>query len=196
MTEPTPAAPGAPMFPITEGDLWRWQLETMTELAAFLRKHGPGTKGALPAVRWHVQTGLHAVARLFTSDGLVNARRDRRAVLAAYAEALGSEVTSVDLGRGDTDYRVAGVLGERGRVKVTLIATIRAEDPEQAAPGEPQPPAAALVHAVTPIGMQRARRGVGPGPRCGQSGPTALSAREVTCPRCRALLDGAGDGGA
>lgn len=120
-----------PMFPTTEGDLWRWQLETVTELAKFIRAHGPGRPGALPVVPWNVSTGFHAVARLSEFDGPGRTRRDRRGVLAAYAAALGSEVSSVDLGRGDTEYRVTGVIGERGRIKITLIATVRADEDEQ-----------------------------------------------------------------
>lgn len=119
-----------PMFPTTEGDLWRWQLETMTELTAFIRAHGPG---ALAAVPWRVSTGLHAVARLSEFDGPAGSRRDQHDVLDAYAAALGSEVTSVDLGRGDTQYRVTGVIGEHGRVTLTLIAVLRADD-DQADP--------------------------------------------------------------
>lgn len=123
----TPAAERhTPMFPTTEGDLWRWQLETMTELAKFIRAHGPGLPGALPAVPWQVSTGFHAVARLSQFDGPPAAPRDLLDVLDAYAAALGSEVTSVDLGRGDTEYRVKGSISER--VTVTLIATIRADD--------------------------------------------------------------------
>jgi hypothetical protein len=124
--------PNAPrrtaMFPTTEGDLWRWQLETLEALTKFIRRHGPGLPGALPAVPWQVSNGFHAVARLCEFDGPPDFPRDRREVLAAYAAALGSEVTSVDLGRGDTEYRVKGAIGERGRVTLTLTATVRAED--------------------------------------------------------------------
>lgn len=137
MTEPTPApapppAKRRPMFPITEGDLWRWQQETLTELARFLKAHGPGRPGALPVVPWRVGT-QDAVAHITRYDVLIDAsgeRRDLREVLDAYAAVLGSEVTATDLGHGDTRYRVAGALGERGRVKLTLIATVRADDVE------------------------------------------------------------------
>lgn len=117
------------MFPTTEGDLWRWQLETMTELKKFIEAHGPGLPGALPVVPWNISTSFHAVARLsmYQADPS-GARRDQCSVLEAYATALGSEVTSVDLGRGDTAYRVRGVIGGRGRIMLTLIATVRAED--------------------------------------------------------------------
>jgi hypothetical protein len=117
----------ARMFRTAESDLWRWQLETMTALATFIKAHGPGNPGALVAVPWHISTGFHAVARLTEFDGPPNARRDRRAVLSAYAAALGAEIASTGLGNGDTEYRVTGAIGERGRVKLTLIATIRAD---------------------------------------------------------------------
>ena len=124
MTEPRKA-----MFPTTEGDLWRWQLETLEALTKFIRKHGPGLPGALPAVPWQVSTGFHAFARLSVYDGPdVHTPRDLLGVLDAYAAALGSEVTSADLGRGDVEYRVKGVIGERGRITLTLAAVIRADD--------------------------------------------------------------------
>ena len=46
----TPDAKHKLMCPITEGDLWRWQLETMTELGKFIKKHAPGKPGALRAM--------------------------------------------------------------------------------------------------------------------------------------------------
>lgn len=129
MTEPRKA-----MFPTTEGDLWRWQLETLEALTKFIRKHGPGLPGALPAVPWSIGTHLHAVARLTPYDflGPEGEQRDRLGVLDAYAAALGSELTSVDLGRGDVEYRVKGAISER--VTITLIATIRADDADGGAP--------------------------------------------------------------
>lgn len=126
------------LFAPTEGDRWRWQLETMTELARFIKAHGPGKPGALPAVSWQVGIGFHATARLSPYEG---GGRDLRAVLAAYAEALGSEVTSVDLGpaRG-TQYRVKGTIGRErvsdqgaGRIQLLLIADISPEDEQDQA---------------------------------------------------------------
>jgi hypothetical protein len=138
-----------PMFPTTEGDLWRWQLETMTELAKFVKGHGPGKAGALPAVPWQISTGFHATGRLGAHAGPGDTVRDRKAVLAAYAKALDSEVTSIDLGhdRG-TQYRVKGTIGTR--VELLLIADISPEDeqgqddtdaPRCARCGEPIEPA-------------------------------------------------------
>jgi len=123
-----------PMFPTTEGDLWRWQLELMTELATFVRAHGPGKPGALPAVPWDVSTGFHATARLGKFGGPADSPRDRHEVLAAYAAALGTEVTSVDLGPGrGTQYRVRGMIGKR--VQLLLIADIGPEDEQDQADG-------------------------------------------------------------
>jgi hypothetical protein len=49
------------------------------------------------------------------------------------------------------------------------------------------------VHALPSIDFPGRVAGVEPGPRCGaQRGRTALFAADVTCPRCRALLDAEG----
>jgi hypothetical protein len=48
--------------------------------------------------------------------------------------------------------------------------------------------AASYVHAVTPINYPAAVAGRRPRPRCGAPGPTALSAADVTCPSCLAVL--------
>lgn len=115
------------MFPTTEGDLWHWQLETMNELTAFVRAHGPGLPGALPVVPWQISAGFHATARLGAYDGPADGpRRDRVAVLEAYAAALGTHVTSVDAGGGYTQYRVQGTIGRR--VQLLLIADVREDD--------------------------------------------------------------------
>ena len=124
------AAP-ARLFPTTEGDLWRWQLETLAELTKFIKAHGPGRPGALPAVPWHVDDGFSAVARLSPwMHGPDGTPRDVLAVLAAYANALGTEAIVNDLGDGRTDYWVKGTIGDRDRIKLTLNATIYADDTE------------------------------------------------------------------
>ena len=96
---------------VNEGDLWRWQLEALADLAAFVRKHGPGRPGALPAVPWHVGTGRRVTADLsgILTEPHSGRPRDIPAVLAAYAEHLGVEVERHDVGRADT-------LTVRGRI--------------------------------------------------------------------------------
>lgn len=117
------------MFPINEGDLWRWQLETLTELTRFIKAHAPGKPGALPVVAWQLNTGFQATARLSKYDGPSETPRDLRAVLDAYAEVLGSEVTSADLGPGrGTQYRVKGTIPGQRRIELLLIADISADD--------------------------------------------------------------------
>jgi hypothetical protein len=117
------------LFQLTEGDLWRFQLETLTELTKFIKAHGPGRPGALPAVPWHVDNGFSAVARLSTwMHGPDGSPRNVAAILAAYAVALGTEVIVNDLGDGRFDHWVKGTIGERDRIKLTLNATIDDDD--------------------------------------------------------------------
>jgi hypothetical protein len=168
----TPADARRAMFRTTEGDLWRWQLETLNTLTTFIRAHGPGKRGALPAVRWNIDTGFHAVARLSEFDGPGDARRNRRDVLAAYAEAFGSQVTSIDLSNGDTEYRVQGALGERERIKLTVIAVISADE-ERAMHW----PARGLLTTTLCQGEPLTRESF------------VARESEVTCPGCLALLD-------
>ena len=117
------------LFELNEGDLWRLQLEKLAALTKFIKDHGPGRPGALPVVPWQIDTGLSAVARLSTwmtqPDG---SPLDVVAVLEAYAKALGTDVIKNKADTGEVDYWVKGTIGERGRVKLTLTATVRPDD--------------------------------------------------------------------
>jgi hypothetical protein len=182
------------LFQLNEGDLWRFQLETMAELAKFIKAHPPGKPCGLPTARWDIDNGFHAVTRLSSYTlGADGTPVDQRAVLAAYAAALGTEVTSIDLGDGDTEYRVNGALGERGRVKLILIATVRAQD-HRADTGQ------SLSHVVDAVAL-----GLPPIDRsvthyttsskadaaCGadwDNGTVSPYADNVTCPQCKTLI--------
>jgi hypothetical protein len=107
---------GAPerLFATTEGDLYRWQRETLTDLLAFLDAHAPGSAELLPAVPWRVNVvGRSVVGDLgpFHTDPS-GVRADRRAVIEAYAAALGSEVKTYEL-TGKTRHATTGRIGRR-----------------------------------------------------------------------------------
>lgn len=134
MTEPAPAAPRR-LFETTEGDLYRWQRNTLTDLLAFIDAHAPGKRAPLPIVPWQLAAvGCSAFARLteFAPDPS-GVRADPREVLAAYAAVLDSTVREIRL-RGKTRYTVTGRIGrpegtdQRPRTRLLLEADIWDED--------------------------------------------------------------------
>lgn len=125
MTDHIPAADRR-TSPTSEVERWRRQLETLEAVAGFIKAHAPGEADALPVVPWEISAADGAVARLGSSmcdaDGVPV---DLRAVVAAYAAALGSEMASADLGTGMTGYKVKGAIGDRDRVELALFAIVR-----------------------------------------------------------------------
>jgi hypothetical protein len=134
MTEPAPAAPRR-LFETTEGDLYRWQRNTLTDLLAFIDAHAPGERAPLPVIRWSFAGVGHAVvARLTDLDPAPSGvRRDPRTVLAAYAAVLGVEVREIPM-TGKTRYTLAGRIGrpegtrQQPRTEVYLEADIWDQD--------------------------------------------------------------------
>lgn len=106
-----------PMFPTTEGDLWRWQREAMDDLAAFLDQHAPNKPAPLPAVDWRINTH-HTVSAEVSPHATdpSGIRANRRNVVEAYAEALGVEVKTAEL-RNKTRYHATGRIGRREGTK-------------------------------------------------------------------------------
>lgn len=122
-------APGGRIAYYTEGDAWRWQLETLEDLTAFVRAHAPGTRKALPTVVWSVAgyRGARGDAGCVL-DPPTGTYRDPLAVLSAYAAALGAEVRAEQYG-DHTTYRVTGRIGPRvgteGQARTALALSAR-----------------------------------------------------------------------
>lgn len=111
--------------PGADEDAWVRQYQTLTDLAAFLRAHGPASKAPLPALNWTVGQFCAVSAELpsFEPDA------QRLAVLDAYAVVLG--VTVAGHATADrTLYTVRGRIGrpegadKQPRITVTLRATV------------------------------------------------------------------------
>jgi len=125
----TPEAPARIAY-YNEGDLWRWQLEALADLTAFVRAHAPGTERALPAVPWRVDNGREVSADVgFLIDPATGKPRDPVAVLTAYAAALKVEVERTEF-PDQTSYLVKALIGRpqgtraRPRTTCALFARI------------------------------------------------------------------------
>lgn len=118
---PTPAAkrPGA------DPDAWAWQSQTLDDLAAFVREHGPASKAPLPVLNWTIGAfcAISADLPTFEPDA------QRMATLDAYAAALGAVVTS-RVASDRTVYTVRGRIGRsegtdrQPRISVIIQATV------------------------------------------------------------------------
>lgn len=103
------------LFGTTESDLYRWQREAFDDLAKFLDAHAPNTKNPLPALSWLMSTHSSVLAELNRHDTDPSGiRKDPRDVVAAYAAALGVEVTEhrFETSR-KTRYVAKGRIGKR-----------------------------------------------------------------------------------
>lgn len=130
-----------PMFPTTEGDLWRSQHDTMSDLLAFVDEHAPNKAVPLPVVPWHVGPFRTVSAEVgqYGNDPS-GARADRPGLIAAYAAALGVEVKTVTL-PGKVRYHTTGRIGRREgtaqepRTTLHISADVWDEDDEQPSGG-------------------------------------------------------------
>lgn len=122
------------LFETTEGDLYRSQRETLSDLLAFIDEHAPNTRTPLPVVYWRLGMGHVVSAELGRHDTDPSGiRADRPAVLAAYAEVFGTEVKS-QKSEIKTRYTVKGRIGRREgtaqepRTQVVLSTDVWHED--------------------------------------------------------------------
>lgn len=106
-------------------DAWCWQLQTLEDLAQFVRRHGPASASPLPALNWTVGVTRQAFAEL-----PAHAHADPVAVLKAFAAVLGTEVTVRHL-PDRTVYAVRGRMGRKDgpmlqpRTQVAVRAVVR-----------------------------------------------------------------------
>ena len=127
------------LFPTTEGDLYRWQRETLLDLLGFIDAHAPDAEDPLPAVPWRVNVVGHSVvASLGPYDTDPSGIRiERRAVIEAYAAVLGSEVKTFEF-TGKTRHVTTGYIGRREgtaqqpRTTLYIEADIWADDETEA----------------------------------------------------------------
>jgi hypothetical protein len=109
--------------PGADVDHWVWQLQTLEDLAAFTREHGPRSALPLPVLNWTVGAFRTVSAELASYDP------NALATLAAYAAALGADVTE-RAAPDRTVYTVKGRLGRREgterepRIGVVIRATV------------------------------------------------------------------------
>ncbi len=111
--------------PGADVDAWVWQSQTLDDLAAFVRAHGPTSKAPLPVLNWTIGAGRSIGADLpsFEPD------TQRMATLDAYAAVLGAAVTS-RVEKDRTVYTLRGRIGRpegtdrRPRVAVSIRATV------------------------------------------------------------------------
>ena len=94
----------ADSFSLASGELWRWQLEALADLAAFLREHAPGTDAFLPVVPWRVGTDRSVFADLTTVV-------PDPQLLALFAEALETGGVEQEQLADRTVYRVRWRIG-------------------------------------------------------------------------------------
>lgn len=103
-------------------DQWCWQLQSLEDVAVFVRRHGPKSASPLPVVAWTVGVTRQAVAELPS-----HAHVDPVAVLKDFAAVLGSEVTVRHL-HDRLVYSVRGRIGvkEGGqpRTRIAVLATV------------------------------------------------------------------------
>lgn len=92
-------------------DAWVRQSQTLDDLSAFVREHGPRSKTPLPVLNWRLAAFREIGADLpsFEPDA------DRMATLDAYAAVLGAVVSS----RVENDRTVYTVRGRIGRPEGT-----------------------------------------------------------------------------
>lgn len=113
-------------------DPWIWQIQTLSDLEVFVRRHGPNSTAPLPILAWTAGTTRTAVADIPAADP------DPVAAITSYGEVLGAEVTVRHL-PDRLVYAVKGRIGARQGTKqeprTTLIirATIRHQLDEQEA---------------------------------------------------------------
>jgi hypothetical protein len=116
--------------PVVDLDVWCWQLQSLEDVAVFVRRHGPKSASPLPALAWTVGTTRQAVAELPS-----HAHADPVAVLKEFAAVLGSEVTVRHL-HDRLVYAVRGRIGvkeggtPRTRVAVRAVVFHPFEDEE------------------------------------------------------------------
>jgi hypothetical protein len=98
----------------TDADLWRWQHNALSDLLAFVTEHKPGSAAPLPALPWRLAFGRAVSADLTAHNAGpgVQSPEQLRAILAQYADVLGSDVQEVALS-GKTRYKVSGRIGQR-----------------------------------------------------------------------------------
>ena len=126
MMEPIPAVPRR-LFETTEGDLYRWQREALTDLLAFIDAHHPNTRHPLPVIPWTLSVRHTVTARLSEyTPGPTGLRGDFLAVLTAYAQVLGEPVKELRLS-GKTRHSVRGRIGRREGAKREPRTTVYIE---------------------------------------------------------------------
>ena len=110
MNTTKPARPGGDL------DDWVWQVQTLEDLAEFVREHGPRTQAPLPVLNWTLGAGRSVSARLTSYDpGALDTLR-------AYASVFGVPVTE----RVEADRTVYTVRGRFGPPQVERLPRVRA----------------------------------------------------------------------
>lgn len=114
-----------PQRPGADVDAWVRQSQTLDDLAAFVREHGPRSAAPLPVLNWTIGAfrAIGAALPAFEPDA------DRLATLNAYAAVLGAAVTS-RVASDRTVYTVRGRIGRpegtdrQPRISVIIQATV------------------------------------------------------------------------
>lgn len=113
-----------PALPV-DLDAWLRQMQTLEDLAAFVRAHAPGTSSPLPVLNWVIGSFQSVSAELSSYDP------HALATLQAYARVFGVQVD----GRIETDRTVYCVRGRLGRpegsgprIRVVIRATVWRDD--------------------------------------------------------------------
>lgn len=109
----------------TDADAWVRQSQTLDDLAAFVRDHGPRSKAPLPVLNWK----LGAFREIGADLPSFEPGAKRMATLDAYAAVLGAEVTTREA-PDRTVYTVRGRIGRpegtdrQPRISVIIQATV------------------------------------------------------------------------